>query len=1157
MLIPPRYDAIGEPVRLLFPLQKEEVEDDTPKYRLVEVSGKLGILDYNLQETLPCVYDFILPISAQQFLVKEAAGHTIVDTSGRSISGKYYQQLSFAGAVADGTCLYAFKEEGKTGIINANGDILLPARFAVVKLLKWRSDLFLTRTTTRTDVAWTLSNSEGTPVVKKTWAAKAPHPGLLLLQEDEGDIDQYQAFTAEGKRIPVLDTLSFVDGQYLSPELVRLKKERWNKKTRKMESKEFLFNIRFGRVLLPDYLKFRALDGQYVIGVSRRPSPSGNGLAELETILSPQGQPLDSSNWHRVIKPWLGTEKQYLIRGQLGWGITDSTGKELGLQAYSNIGPLEEQLAIVQRNNLQGIITADGRTVVAPEFSYIQRRGKQLVLENDAGTTIMYLDDSLNVISLREYQRMRALHVGAAPTSLRIARRMKWSSLRTNSSLSSNGDTDTSFEDLNDIRLARWFSPDSEMPNTSTQRTPLPEAKAAGLTLDFLQKYNSPSLTPKYFMRFYSPHKMNPSAALQRLASRSFCVKSQRLFADSTGRLYQDSLLGIRTQDFLLKSSFAPALTVDGRFFLLGKDGAPLRNKEGQTEYFTFVGEANNGLLRVCIGGVLDLVDPNENNREILPTFHELMHPFDLRLPCGVLKSPAPSLTVRSLPDNSARWGLIDSLGQWVIPPIYDYLEENIDKQMVARRGVGYGVIDLAQNTIVPFQYLAIRNYQNYWRVNNPPLGDLYFNWRGHQIMDADTEDAAVFREGYCPRLAQGRWHFINERGEQVGDKDFVAVKPFGEGLAAVRTDSTHWAFIDTSGQVSKTLAEKPYHDIGYFVGGRCWFRRGSRYGFLDPNMKEVVPPIYSSVENFTLGRANVNLREGAAVIDTVGNYFIPAGQYTAFKDWTEQGITVATVANQGQFIVDSLGRKLHEKAYAQIELTGEGPYAMKQGRLWGYLNAQGREVIAPKYRAARSFFDERAAVKPPVAGGNWVFIGPQGRQINRQVYSSINDFSHGTAWVFHQNSSSRLLQTNGKERIFDDATILFSDGELVGCGSIKKQFFTDQQGNRVFANTFDKIEAFGSSETAAVTRHGRKGIVDRRGMILVPCKYYKFEARADGTYLVGPPAFGIYDREGKLVVPVEFDNLLLLEGELFRVERGEKIGYLKTDGTVIWELGN
>jgi hypothetical protein len=672
--------------------------------------------------------------------------------------------------------------------------------------------------------------------------------------------------------------------------------------------------------------------------------------------------------------------------------------------------------------------------------------------------------------------------------------------------------------------------------------------------------HSFPVLGPRYFTRFYEEKLTEPSAYLQRLVDgRNIYVRAQRPFSDVFGKLGDKSVLGFRIFDFKQGWHYAPALAESGRFFLLSRSNEALRNPDNTVMEFTFVGAAKNGLLRVCVGGKLAIPEAEEIPTEPLSSLYSLLEDFSLSLDSGTLQNSISSLVVRSSPGDSARWGVLDTLGRWVVPPVYDYVEENIDGQMIARRGVYHGVVNKQGATIVPFQYRKVISYKGFWRVNTKNIGEVYFNWRGHQIVDVGADSVSFFREGYAARLIDGRWSYINEQGEPLAGSDYLQAKSFGEGLAAVQMDSTSWAFIDTSGQLQGRLSTETYQDLGYFVGGRCWFRQGAKFGFLDRSLQIVIPPRFSSVSDFHRDRAIAKMGSSVAVIDTSGNFLVKPERYSDITPWNEAGRAVATVAGDGKYLLDFAGNPLHEESFSEIILKGDPPYLAKRERDWGYIDEQAKEVIEPIYTAATPFTNKRARVKTFKSGDRWVYINPVGRTINKQAYRSASDFSEGIAAVQPPNQSSRLLQLNGQELMISNCDNLFVDGPFLGCNPNglggKKAFFADHSGSPVFLYTYDKIKPFGSMGMAFVKASGRWGIIDRRGMSLVACKYYMFSSRPDGIFKVGPPIFGIYDRKGKMVVPAKFDNLVLMEKGIFRVERGENVGYLTVDGEVVWPL--
>lgn len=75
-----------------------------------------------------------------------------------------------------------------------------------------------------------------------------------------------------------------------------------------------------------------------------------------------------------------------------------------------------------------------------------------------------------------------------------------------------------------------------------------------------------------------------------------------------------------------------------------------------------------------------------------------------------------------------------------------------------------------------------------------------------------------------------------------------------------------------------------------------------------------------------------------------------------------------------------------------------EGLAAVKRGTLWGYVDAQGQEVVPPRYDGAFAFSQGRAAVN---RGGRWGYIDLTGREVIPLRYADARVFgSDGFAEV-------------------------------------------------------------------------------------------------------------------------------------------------------------
>ncbi|MEL6140573.1 MAG: WG repeat-containing protein, partial [Bacteroidota bacterium] len=381
--------------------------------------------------------------------------------------------------------------------------------------------------------------------------------------------------------------------------------------------------------------------------------------------------------------------------------------------------------------------------------------------------------------------------------------------------------------------------------------------------------------------------------------------------------------------------------------------------------------------------------------------------------------------------------------------------------------------------------------------------------------------------------------------------------RPFGEGLAAVRLDSGAWNFIDSSGQVLQQWEKGKYQDFRSFSEGLCAFRKGARWGFIDQNFKEVLPPIYKKVEPFYLGRAVVTTDQGVGLIDSTGAFIMDPVSFRSISSFNKHGLALASNRRNEHFLVDTSGQVRLPQALQDAELEGTPPYPIQMNGRWGFVDSLGSISIYPAYGEVKRFNSGLAIIRKSVGGpGYW--LKQNGQLLNERRYDRIFNFDRGLAVVGKQGHANYLINTKGQKVPLLRGTPLWMDGELIGTEIDGKQFYSDHTGNLAFPQSFDKIHPFNKSETAIVAIKGKKGLIDQRGMLLIQPKYAFLERIPNSDiYEAGPPAFGIYGTNGQLLIPVEFDDIVLLEGDRFRVERGEKVGYLDTEGKVIWPLQN
>lgn len=177
---------------------------------------------------------------------------------------------------------------------------------------------------------------------------------------------------------------------------------------------------------------------------------------------------------------------------------------------------------------------------------------------------------------------------------------------------------------------------------------------------------------------------------------------------------------------------------------------------------------------------------------------------------------------------------------------------------------------------------------------------------------------------------------------------------------------------------------------------------------------------------------------------------------------------------------------------------------------LYGYVDDDGKELIAARYADAYPFHDGVAWVRLPAAV-DWELIDEAGRTLldASQRVREVGPFGEDLAWV---------VCTDG-----DDGYVAIDrDGTVVIPG-----------------DGYDEARMF--DRGLAVVRRGRRwGVIDRTGQVVVPLEYDGFlTAFADGRYLTGFTAEGlavvghrgrrgVIDRTGRVLVEPVYHELYI-----------------------------
>ena len=226
---------------------------------------------------------------------------------------------------------------------------------------------------------------------------------------------------------------------------------------------------------------------------------------------------------------------------------------------------------------------------------------------------------------------------------------------------------------------------------------------------------------------------------------------------------------------------------------------------------------------------------------------------------------------------EDGKCGFIDKAGSVVIEPRFSERErqiEDFDGDGYARFYVGgyfedparrVGVIDRDGNIVIEPKFYAMGEFSEGVApavLDGPCWQEGHFMDTGPSINAFGSAAENLMRED-VDRLGikHCRWSLVNPSGQPVSDREYLAIEPFSEGLAAARAGD-YWGFIDRTGQYQ---VQPSSHMAGPYSGDALGASMMS-FAFVAGPFSEGLAAFYSSDSGWLYigpeGRGVVTLQE-------------------------------------------------------------------------------------------------------------------------------------------------------------------------------------------------------------------------------------------------------------------------------------------------------
>lgn len=329
------------------------------------------------------------------------------------------------------------------------------------------------------------------------------------------------------------------------------------------------------------------------------------------------------------------------------------------------------------------------------------------------------------------------------------------------------------------------------------------------------------------------------------------------------------------------------------------------------------------------------------------------------------------------------KYGLIDIDGKQILSLEYDKIEtlKGLENSILVTKDKKVGLVNKSGATIINTEYSKIEKFDSDYKKGyitideNKKYG--LVSYAGSKILENKYEKIdAIYGENYFVIQENGKQTVINSSGKKVLEDGYDRISQINsDGVVFIK--GKEYGFMDYDGKVK---IEPQYDYLKEINTGILKAKKDGKYGLVDLSNKEKIKFNYKDInyetstgfyiaedEKYNSEVINsdfkVELKGILSELNKDKGYMkLKIGdeyKYYNFK-FEEKNIkdvlssnTLFVSKKDGKYgFVDKDGNVIVDNIYDEAqEQNSYGYAAVKKDNLWGAINADGKEVVAPKYK--------------------------------------------------------------------------------------------------------------------------------------------------------------------------------------------------------------
>lgn len=366
-----------------------------------------------------------------------------------------------------------------------------------------------------------------------------------------------------------------------------------------------------------------------------------------------------------------------------------------------------------------------------------------------------------------------------------------------------------------------------------------------------------------------------------------------------------------------------------------------------------------------------------------------------------------------------------------------------------------------------------------------------YINVKGETVIDFIYEDAEVFSQGLAAVKLDSKWGYIDQNANRVLKPRYKQGSPFYHGYASVQLENDQWTFINRAGEKFGLYDSIYYGRWRHFRDTKvAYTEQEEKWGLVqikEKVLETIIEPKYDKLHDDDRGQDLYTFydskfdKEGYHIGTEIGYLSIITGtEVVRFKEGLSD---------------EDLNNSISDKKDINIQVDEFGRQIYRRGILYGLKDSSGKILIPAEYYNIKQLgFKENFYAIETTSNKVAVFDISKG-QVITNFYESIYANEEDQKIYASIGGESRVLDINGNELLSYniDTSVDFDRGIKILKDETGQEFIADMNSKPLNTYRYDRVVAIDHKE----------GLSDVKGNLIVPCAYDSLEIIDEDTIFI------------------------------------------------------